>query len=64
LRAIAAIITMTMPNTMNGATQLSVDDEIVEGVAVASLLETGDTGLVELEVEPEFAFLNVLQSPD
>ena len=53
-----------MPNTMNGATQLSLDDEIVEGVAVASLLETGDTGLVELEVEPEFAFLNVLQSPD
>jgi len=42
-----------MTNIMNGVTKLS-DDEIEEEVAVALLLPTGGTGLVELEAELGF----------
>jgi len=54
LRTITAIIATMMTNIMNGATQLSVDDEIVEEAAVALLLDAGGGGLVELEAGPGF----------
>jgi len=54
LRAVAAIIMTMMTNIMNVATQLSVDDEIEGLAAVVLVLGTGSTGLVELEVGPEF----------
>ena len=43
-----------MTNIMNGATQLYVDDEIEGLAAVVLVLGTDSTGLVELEVGPEF----------
>jgi hypothetical protein len=52
-RAIAAIIVTMITNIMNSATQLSVDE--TEGLAaVVLVLETGGTGLVELETGPGF----------
>ena len=43
-----------MTNIMNGATQLSVDDQIEGLAAVVLVLGTGSTGLVELELGPGF----------
>lgn len=51
IRAIAATRRTTMTNIMNGPTQLSVDGEIIVGLAAAVLVfEAGGDRLVELEV--------------